>query len=124
MPEPWFDELAEFLRIPSVSADPLHASDVQKAAEWVTEAVRGAGGDCEVVDWDGQPLVIGEIRASSGNGSTRSSSDRRMAALSPPGRSVRPMLPANSTSPVSTVVPTSSAPSGASGRLNMTEPSV
>jgi acetylornithine deacetylase/succinyl-diaminopimelate desuccinylase-like protein len=69
MEEPWFDELAEFLRIPSVSADPLHASDVQKAAEWVTETVRGAGGECEVVDWEGQPLAIGEIRASSGDGS-------------------------------------------------------
>ena len=32
MPEPWFDELAEFLRIPSVSADPTHAADVVRAA--------------------------------------------------------------------------------------------
>jgi len=69
MPEPWFDELAEFLRIPSVSADPLHASDVQKAAEWVCGTVQESGGVCEVVDWRGQPLVIGEITASSGNGS-------------------------------------------------------
>ena len=31
----WFDELAEFIRIPSVSADPAHADDVRRAGEWV-----------------------------------------------------------------------------------------
>jgi acetylornithine deacetylase/succinyl-diaminopimelate desuccinylase-like protein len=69
MSEAWFDELAEFLRIPSVSADPAHAADVQKAAEWVCGTVQEAGGECAVVDWHGQPLAIGEIRASGGNGS-------------------------------------------------------
>jgi acetylornithine deacetylase/succinyl-diaminopimelate desuccinylase-like protein len=60
----WFDELAEFLRIPSISADPEHAGDVLRAAQWVAERVREAGGDCDIVDWHGQPLVIGEVRAS------------------------------------------------------------
>jgi acetylornithine deacetylase/succinyl-diaminopimelate desuccinylase-like protein len=60
----WFDELAEFLRIPSISADAAHKADVQRAAEWVCERVREAGGECEIVDWHGQPLAIGEIRAS------------------------------------------------------------
>jgi len=60
----WFDELAEFLRIPSISADTAHKSDVVTAAQWVRDFIRGAGGDCEVVDWHGQPLAIGEIRAS------------------------------------------------------------
>jgi acetylornithine deacetylase/succinyl-diaminopimelate desuccinylase-like protein len=60
----WFDELAEFLRIPSVSADTAHAADVKRAADWVCELVRAAGGECEVIDWNGQPLAIGEIRAS------------------------------------------------------------
>jgi acetylornithine deacetylase/succinyl-diaminopimelate desuccinylase-like protein len=66
----WFDELAEFLRIPSISADPLHASDVLKAANWVCDLIRGAGGDCEIVDWNGQPLAIGEIKASHGGAPT------------------------------------------------------
>jgi acetylornithine deacetylase/succinyl-diaminopimelate desuccinylase-like protein len=61
----WFDELAEFLRIPSVSADPARRADVTRAGEWVCELVRGAGGECELVDWRGQPLAIGGIRASS-----------------------------------------------------------
>ena len=60
----WFDELAEFLRIPSISADPAHAADVNRAGEWVCSFIRDAGGECELVDWHGQPLAIGEIRAS------------------------------------------------------------
>ena len=60
----WFDELAEFLRIESVSADPARAADVQQAGEWVCRLVREAGGECQLIDWQGQPLAIGEVRAS------------------------------------------------------------
>jgi len=60
----WFDELAEFLRIPSISADPEHASDVRRAGEWVCEFLRAAGGEAGLIDWHGQPLAIGEVRAS------------------------------------------------------------
>ena len=59
MADDWFDELAEFLRIPSISADAAHKADVVQAAEWVRDFIRAAGGDCEVVDWNGQPLAIG-----------------------------------------------------------------
>src|SRR3569833_2728882 len=62
----WFEELAQLLRIPSISADPAHADDVRCAGEWVCYFIREAGGECELVDWHGQPLAIGEIRASSG----------------------------------------------------------
>jgi len=61
---PWFDELAEFLRIPSISADPDRAGDVRRAGEWVCDFVRASGGACELVDWKGQPLAVGEVRAS------------------------------------------------------------
>src|SRR5512146_2663700 len=60
----WFHEVGELLRIPSISADPAHAADVRRAGEWVCAFVRAAGGECELVDWHGQPLAIGEIRAS------------------------------------------------------------
>ena len=66
MPEPWFDELAELIAIPSVSADPEHAGDVRRAAEWVRNMVVSAGGEAQLVETSGQPLVIGEVRASSG----------------------------------------------------------
>ena len=64
METPWLEELAELLRIPSVSADPAHAGDVLAAAAWVRDYVRRAGGEAEIVDWHGQPLVVGELRAS------------------------------------------------------------
>jgi acetylornithine deacetylase/succinyl-diaminopimelate desuccinylase-like protein len=62
----WLDELSEWLRIPSVSADAAHADDVRRAGEWVCEFVRGAGGEAELVDTERHPLAVGEIRASSG----------------------------------------------------------
>jgi acetylornithine deacetylase/succinyl-diaminopimelate desuccinylase-like protein len=60
----YIEELATFLAIPSVSGDAGHAADVLRAGEWVRDYVRAAGGECELVDWHGQPLAIGEIRAS------------------------------------------------------------
>ncbi len=66
MPEAWFEELRDFIRIPSVSADPAHARDVISAGEWVRDLLRAAGGEAELLDWRGQPLVVGELRASSG----------------------------------------------------------
>ena len=64
MEQAWLDELTELLRIPSVSADPAHAGDVQEAATWVRDLVRRAGGEAELVETAAQPLVVGEIRAS------------------------------------------------------------
>jgi acetylornithine deacetylase/succinyl-diaminopimelate desuccinylase-like protein len=60
----WFDELAEFLRIQSISADPAHAGDVAAAGEWVCALINEAGGGAELVDWHGAPLAIGEIAGS------------------------------------------------------------
>ena len=58
--------LSELVAIPSVSADDAHAPDVRRAAEWVCDRIRAAGGDAGVVDWHGKPLAIGEVRASAG----------------------------------------------------------
>ncbi|MHB8643990.1 MAG: M20/M25/M40 family metallo-hydrolase [Gaiellaceae bacterium] len=66
MEQAWLDELADFLRIRSVSADPDHAADVRAAGEWVRDFVRAAGGDAELVETSAQPLVIGEIAADTG----------------------------------------------------------
>jgi acetylornithine deacetylase/succinyl-diaminopimelate desuccinylase-like protein len=60
----WLEELSELLRIPSVSADASHLEDVRRAGEWVCDFVRAAGGECELVERGGRPLVIGELRAS------------------------------------------------------------
>jgi acetylornithine deacetylase/succinyl-diaminopimelate desuccinylase-like protein len=66
MAEAWFDELSELLAIPSVSADPEHAADVARAAEWLAAFIRGAGGTAEVVETSTQPLILGDLPASNG----------------------------------------------------------
>jgi acetylornithine deacetylase/succinyl-diaminopimelate desuccinylase-like protein len=67
VPEAWFDELSELLRIPSVSADPARAGDVVDAAEWLADFIRGAGGTAEVVRTDTHPLILGDLSASNGS---------------------------------------------------------
>jgi acetylornithine deacetylase/succinyl-diaminopimelate desuccinylase-like protein len=57
--EGWLDDLSSFLAIPSVSADPAHADDVVRAAEWVAGRVQRLGGEAEVRE-EGR-LVVGEI---------------------------------------------------------------
>jgi acetylornithine deacetylase/succinyl-diaminopimelate desuccinylase-like protein len=64
--EAWFKELAEFVRIPSVSADPAHAEDVRRAGEWVCDFVRAAGGEATLTQGTTSPLALGELPASNG----------------------------------------------------------
>jgi acetylornithine deacetylase/succinyl-diaminopimelate desuccinylase-like protein len=63
----WLAELSEFLRIPSVSADPERKDDVRRAADWVRDFIRASGGEAELVETETFPLVVGEIRASGGD---------------------------------------------------------
>ena len=60
----WLAELSEWLRIPSISADPAYGQDVRAAGEWLCSFVRAAGGECDLVELNGRPLALGEIRAS------------------------------------------------------------
>ena len=62
-------ELAELIAIPSISADDAQTADVRRAAEWVCERIRSAGGEAEVVETTGKPLAIGEVPASRDPGS-------------------------------------------------------
>ena len=62
----WEVELGEFLRIPSLSAEPAHADDVRRAGEWVCDFVRAAGGTAELAPLGEGYLALGELRASSG----------------------------------------------------------
>ena len=59
-------ELAEFIAIPSVSADPAHRDDVIRAGEWVCDFIRRIGGTAELTPFGEKELALGEIRASSG----------------------------------------------------------
>jgi acetylornithine deacetylase/succinyl-diaminopimelate desuccinylase-like protein len=54
-------ELAELLRIPSLSADPAHADDVRAAAEWLANHLRGLGAEnVAIMPTAGHPVVYGE----------------------------------------------------------------
>jgi acetylornithine deacetylase/succinyl-diaminopimelate desuccinylase-like protein len=65
-PDPaWLEELFDWLRIESVSADPARADEVRAAGAWVCDFVRRIGGSCELVPTAaGPPLAVGEVRAS------------------------------------------------------------
>lgn len=60
------EELSELLRIPSISADPERKDDVRRAAGWVAEFLDRMGGEADLVETKTFPLVVGEVRASSG----------------------------------------------------------
>ena len=54
-------ELVEFAAIPSVSTDPAHAADMQKAAEWVAAKLAAAGPlNVRTIATPGNPVVYGE----------------------------------------------------------------
>lgn len=59
--ERFTNELLDFLRIPSVSADSNYKKDVEKAAQWVKDALLKAGADkVEIVPTKLHPIVYGE----------------------------------------------------------------
>ena len=57
-------ELFEFLRIPSVSADPAKIDDLRAAADWLVQLVRRGGGEATVLEHAERPLVDALIPAS------------------------------------------------------------
>lgn len=55
------DELIDFLRIPSISALPEYAGEVQRAAEWVADRLTAAGVEkAQVLATGRHPVVYGE----------------------------------------------------------------
>ena len=57
----FLDELLDFLRIPSVSADKKYKDDVLKAATWLSHELKRIGMDgVEIIPTKGHPVVFGE----------------------------------------------------------------
>jgi acetylornithine deacetylase/succinyl-diaminopimelate desuccinylase-like protein len=55
------DALVQFAAIPSVSTDPAHAADIDRAAHWVADAIRAAGPfTVRTIPTAGNPVVYGE----------------------------------------------------------------
>ncbi len=64
MDQTLLDELTAWMRIPSISTGGGNQADIERAATWAVDRVRAAGGDCELVRiGEGNPLVVGELRA-------------------------------------------------------------
>ncbi|HET9949560.1 MAG TPA: dipeptidase [Longimicrobiales bacterium] len=59
-------ELDEFLRIPSISANPAHAGDVRRTADWLAGRLVDAGLESQVFPTEGHPVVLGEWRGAPG----------------------------------------------------------
>ena len=57
----FLDELLDFLKIPSVSADPAFTEDVAKTAEFVADSLRSAGANnVKIFPTAGHPIVYGD----------------------------------------------------------------
>jgi acetylornithine deacetylase/succinyl-diaminopimelate desuccinylase-like protein len=53
------DRLFEFIKIPSISADPAYRDDCRRAAEWCSAALNEAGFTASVRPAIGHPMVVG-----------------------------------------------------------------
>ena len=54
-------ELADWLRIPSVSTAGGNPEALREAAEWALRKIVAAGGTAELAQGDHPPLVVGEL---------------------------------------------------------------
>src|ERR671923_6744 len=59
----FLDPLLELLRIPSVSTGEGNPEAISAAAHWLSDFVRAAGGECELVSTERNPLVVGRLAA-------------------------------------------------------------
>ncbi len=50
--------LGEFVAIPSISTDPAHSGDCQRAAEWLTGQLNAMGFEASVRQTPGRPMVV------------------------------------------------------------------
>lgn len=59
--------LFELLRIPSISADPVHAGDVRRAAEWLAADLKSIGFEASIRDTPGHPMVVAKAEGPAGS---------------------------------------------------------
>jgi acetylornithine deacetylase/succinyl-diaminopimelate desuccinylase-like protein len=65
------DQLCDYLRFPSVSAQPKHKQDLQACAEWVVQHCQSIGLEARLCPTDGNPVVIAKTPRPSSNGHPR-----------------------------------------------------
>ena len=57
------DRLFQLVRIPSISAQPAHFPDCDRAAEWLTAQLTELGFEAKTEPTAGRPMVLGAARA-------------------------------------------------------------
>ena len=60
------ERLFAFLEIPSISTDPAHAGDCDRAAEWCASELKACGFEASVRPTEGRAMVVGHSRAPAG----------------------------------------------------------
>ncbi len=60
--ERFVEELKQFMRFPSVSAQRAHDEDTRACAEWVVAHLKGLGFEAALVDVGGQPIVRASMK--------------------------------------------------------------
>ncbi len=60
------EELIEYLRFPSVSAQPQHRKDLQACGEWLVQQCRGIGLDARLCPTEGNPILIAKTPGAQG----------------------------------------------------------
>jgi succinyl-diaminopimelate desuccinylase len=65
------DELCEYVRFPSVSAQPQHRKDLQACAEWVVKHCRQIGLDARLCPTQGNPIVVAKTPPAKAKGDRR-----------------------------------------------------
>src|SRR5438128_3624355 len=94
------DQLCEYVRFPSVSAQPQHRQDLQACAQWVVNHCQGIGLETRLCTTQGNPVVVAKTPhkppadRKSEVGSQRSEIGRALrpltSALRPPPSTRRP----------------------------------
>jgi acetylornithine deacetylase/succinyl-diaminopimelate desuccinylase-like protein len=64
--EEFLDRLCQYVRFPSVSAQPHHKKDLEACAEWVVELSRRIGLDARLVPTAGNPVVVAKTPRAKG----------------------------------------------------------
>ena len=65
------DELCEYVRFPSVSAQPQHRQDLRACAEWVVKHCQGIGLEARLCPTKGNPIVVAKTPRAKSPGARR-----------------------------------------------------
>jgi acetylornithine deacetylase/succinyl-diaminopimelate desuccinylase-like protein len=65
------DELCDYVRFPSVSAQPQHAQDMRRCADWVVNQCKRIGLTAQSCDTAGHPVVLAKTPSERKKGATR-----------------------------------------------------